>query len=98
MRRIYRMCVKDGLGARVIGQRLMADGVPAANNAKRWWDGQVYRVLEQRDLQGHLVVRQGPLHLDGGRDTGPREGQGHVDTGAVPRNSDEQTWTQPRAS
>ena len=39
---------------------------------------------EQRDLQGHLVVRQGPLHLHGGRDTGPREGQGHVDTGAVP--------------
>ena len=37
VRRIYRMCVNDGLGARVIGQRLMADGVPAANQAKRWW-------------------------------------------------------------
>ena len=52
VRRIYRMCVKDGLGARVIGQRLMADGVPAANNAKRWWDGQVYRVLSNETYKG----------------------------------------------
>ena len=52
VRRIYRMCVKDGLGARVIGQRLVADGVPAANNAKRWWDGQVYRVLSNETYKG----------------------------------------------
>ena len=41
VRRICRMCVNDGLVARVIGRRLMADGVPAANQAKRWWNGQV---------------------------------------------------------
>ena len=52
VRRIYRMCVNDGLGARVIGQRLMADGVPAANQAKRWWDGQVYRVLSNETYKG----------------------------------------------
>ena len=52
VRRIYRMCVKDGLGARVIGQRLMADGVPAANQAKRWWDGQVYRILSNETYKG----------------------------------------------
>ena len=52
VRRIYRMCVNDGLGGRVIGQRLMADGVPAANQAKRWWDGQVYRILSNETYKG----------------------------------------------
>ena len=52
VRRIYRMCVNDGLGARVIGRRLMADGVPEANQAKRWWDGQVYRILSNETYKG----------------------------------------------
>ena len=36
----------------MIGQRLMADGVPAANQAKRWWDGQVYRILSNETYKG----------------------------------------------
>ena len=52
MRRICRMCVNGGLGARVIGRRLMADGVPAANQAKRWWNGQVYRTLSNETYKG----------------------------------------------
>ena len=52
VRRIFRMCVRDDLGARVIGQRLMADGVPVANGGKRWWDGQVYRILSNETYKG----------------------------------------------
>ena len=52
VRRIFSMCVRDDLGARVIGQRLMADGVPVANGGKRWWDGQVYRILSNETYKG----------------------------------------------
>ena len=52
VRRIFHMCVHEGLGARVIGQRLMADGVPVANEGKRWWDGQVYRIMSNETYKG----------------------------------------------
>ena len=52
VRRIFNMCVHDGLGARVIGQRLTADGVPVANEGKRWWDGQIYRILSNETYKG----------------------------------------------
>ncbi len=52
VRRIFHMCLHDGLGARVIGQRLTADGVPVANGGKRWWDGQIYRMLSNETYKG----------------------------------------------
>ena len=52
VRRIFRWCVHDGIGARVIGQRLTADGVPVANGGKRWWDGQIYRMLSNETYKG----------------------------------------------
>jgi site-specific DNA recombinase len=52
VRRIFRMCVHEGLGARVIGQRLTADAVPVPNGAKRWWDGQIYRILTNETYKG----------------------------------------------
>ena len=45
VRRIFRWCVQEGLGARVIGQRLMAEDVPLGREGKRWWDGQIHRIL-----------------------------------------------------
>ena len=84
VRRICRMCVNDGLGARVIGRRLMADGVPAANQAKRWWNGQVYRTLSNETYKGTGWYGKARFVSTEDWDTGPRKGQGHVDTGAVP--------------
>ena len=52
VRRVFHMCLHDGLGARVIAQRLMADGVPVANKGKRWWDGQVYHILSNETYKG----------------------------------------------
>ncbi len=52
VRRIFRWCVHEGLGARVIGQRLMAEDVPLGNEGKRWWDGQIHRILTNETYKG----------------------------------------------
>ncbi len=52
VRRMYRWCVEEGLGARVIGQRLAAEGVPMGRDGKRWWDGQIHRILTNEAYKG----------------------------------------------
>ncbi len=52
VRRIYDWCVREGLGARVIGQRLMAGDVPLGREGKRWWDGQIHRILSNETYKG----------------------------------------------
>ncbi len=52
VRRIYRWCVDEGLGARVINQRLTAEGVPLGRTGKRWWDGQIHRLLTNETYKG----------------------------------------------
>ena len=52
VRRIYDWCVREGLGARVIGQRLMAEDVPLRREGKRWWDGQIHRILSNETYKG----------------------------------------------
>ncbi len=52
VRRIFRWCVHEGLGARVIGQRLMAEDAPLGREGKRWWDGQIHRILTNETYKG----------------------------------------------
>ena len=52
VRRVYRMCVCDGMGASVIGQRLNAEGVPLAKTGKRWYDDTIHRILSNETYKG----------------------------------------------
>ncbi len=52
VRRIFNWCVHEGLGARVIGQRLMAEDIPLGREGKRWWDGQIHRILTNETYKG----------------------------------------------
>jgi len=52
VRRVYRMYVRDGKGAPAITRQLNADGVPVAREGKRWWDGQVWRILSNETYKG----------------------------------------------
>ena len=52
VRRIYQWCVHDGLGATVIRNRLAAEDVPPGRDGKRWWDGQIHRILTNETYKG----------------------------------------------
>ncbi len=52
VRRIYRWCVDEGLGATVIRNRLTAEDVPLGREGKRWWDGQIHRILTNETYKG----------------------------------------------
>ncbi len=52
VRRVYRMYVRDGKGAPAITKQLNADGVPVSREGKRWWDGQVWRILSNETYKG----------------------------------------------
>ena len=52
VRRMFRWCVHEGLGARVIGQRLTAEDAPLGRAGKRWWDGQIHRILSNETYKG----------------------------------------------
>ena len=52
VRRIYRWCVDEGLGATVIRNRLTAEGAPLGRAGKRWWDGQIHRILTNETYKG----------------------------------------------
>ena len=52
VRRIYRMCVREGMGSYAIANRLMADGVPVPRKGSRWWDGQIHRILTNETYRG----------------------------------------------
>ena len=52
VRRVFRMCVRDGMGARAIARQLNAKGVPLPKAGRRWWDGQVNRMLNNETYKG----------------------------------------------
>ena len=52
VRRIYRHCLHDGMGAPAIVRVLEADDVPAATPGKRWHDSQVQRILRNETYKG----------------------------------------------
>ena len=52
VRRIYRWCVDEGLGATVIRNRLTAEGALLGRAGKRWWDGQIHRILTNETYKG----------------------------------------------
>ena len=52
VRRVYRMCVNDGLGAYLIARQLNLEGVPLAKLGKRWYDGTIHRILSNETYKG----------------------------------------------
>ena len=52
VRRVYGMCVRDGMGAPAIARRLTAEGVPLAKEGKRWYDGTIHRILSNETYKG----------------------------------------------
>ena len=50
--RIYQWCVEEGLGATKIRNRLTAEDVPLGREGKRWWDGQIHRILTNETYKG----------------------------------------------
>ena len=52
VRRIYNWCVHEGLGATVIRHRLTAEDAPLGRDGKRWWDGQIHRILTNETYKG----------------------------------------------
>ena len=52
VRRVFRLCVRDGMGARAIARQLNAEGVPLPKAGRRWWDGQVDRMLNNETYKG----------------------------------------------
>ena len=92
VRRIFHMCVHEGMGVRVIAHRMMADGVPTAGQAKRWWDGQVHRILTNETYKGdwwygkarYISTEDGVRVHDNDKDTWIPV--------PFPKIVDEQTW------
>ncbi len=52
VRRVYRMCVDEDLGASLIARQLNAEGVPLAKAGKRWYDGTIHRILSNETYKG----------------------------------------------
>ena len=52
VRRVYRMCVNDGMGAYLIARQLNLEGVPLAKLGKRWYDGTIRRILSNETYKG----------------------------------------------
>ena len=45
VRRVFRMCVEEDMGASLIARRLDAEGVPMAKAGRHWYDGTIHRLL-----------------------------------------------------
>ena len=80
VRRVYRMYVRDGKGAPAITRQLNAVGEGGQAVVRRYGPSHP----EQRDLQRHLVVRQGALRLHRGGHPGLRTAGRRMDSGPVP--------------
>ena len=52
VRRVYRMCVEENLGASLIARRLDAEGVPMAKAGRHWYDGTIHRLLSNETYKG----------------------------------------------
>ncbi len=84
VRRVFRMYVREGMGARVIAKLLTAEGVPTPRAVGKWYDGTVIRILRHEAYRGHLVVRQGPPCRHRARDEEIRPARGRVGRGSLP--------------
>ena len=52
IRRVFRMYVREGMGARVIAKLLTAEGVPTPRAVGKWYDGTVTRILRHEAYRG----------------------------------------------
>ena len=52
IRRVFRMYVREGLGAPAIAKQLTAEGVPTPKAVGRWYDGTVTRILSHEAYRG----------------------------------------------
>ena len=52
VRRVYRMCVEEDMGASLIARRLDAEGVPMAKAGRHWYDGTIHRLLSNETYKG----------------------------------------------
>ena len=52
VRRVYRMCVEEDMGASLIARRLTAEGVPMAKAGRHWYDGTIHRLLTNETYKG----------------------------------------------
>ena len=84
VRRVFRMYVREGMGARVIAKLLTAKGVPTPRAVRKWYDGTVTRILRHEAYRGHLVVWQAPPRRHRARDEEIRPAGGRVGRGSLP--------------
>ena len=84
VRRIFRQYVHEGMVGLEIARQLARDNAPTWRAGSRWQNSYVHSLLRQGGLQGHLVVRKGPLGGHGGQGPGHWTAGGHVDRGTLP--------------
>ena len=53
IRRVFDMCVREGMGGRAIARQLTTEGVPTPNAVGRWYDRTVTRILDARPTGAH---------------------------------------------
>ena len=72
IRRVFRMYVREGMGARVIAKLLTAEGVPTPRAVGKWCDGTVTRILRHEAYRGtwwfgkrrHVATEHGTRRYD----------------------------------
>ena len=72
IRRVFRMYVREGMGARVIAKLLTAEGVPTPRAVGKWYDGTVTRILRHEAYRGtwwfgkrrHVATEHGTRRYD----------------------------------
>ena len=52
VRRVYRMCIEEDMGASLIARRLTEEGVPMAKAGRHWYDGTIHRLLSNETYKG----------------------------------------------
>ncbi len=72
IRRVFRMYVREGMGAPAIAKRLTAEGVPTPRAVGRWYDATVTRILRTEAYKGtwwfgkrrHVATENGMRRYD----------------------------------
>ncbi len=72
IRRVFRMCVREGMGAPAIAKQLTAEGVPTPRAVGKWIDGTVTRILRHEAYKGtwyfgkrrHVATENGMRRYD----------------------------------
>ena len=97
VRRMFSMCVEDGLGVRQIADRLTAEGVPNPSGGVRWWNGTVAAILRDETYTGTWFFGTHSYKTVNGRETrtkAPRDQWIGID---VPVLVDRKVWEKAQA-